>query len=141
MTLWQRSFLRPAAKARITLNKTISVQSLRPFSFSKFFCPKRDLLKQILFWTMVTSQSKKTPLAVISETISLGKRYLSRHFDALLEFSNTIHLFYYLACNFLIWNLIKFIHTVLLPDVTADNAIKKNTLYSPDFYSYSLLLY
>ena len=96
MTLWQRSFLRPAAKARITLNKTISVQSLRPFSFSKFFCPKRDLLKQILFWTMVTSQSKKTPLAVISEPISLGKRYLSRHFDALLEFSNTIHLFYYL---------------------------------------------
>lgn len=67
---------------------------------------------------MVKSQSKKIPLAVITKTISLGERYLSKHFDVLLEFASTIHLFYYLACKFLIWNLIKFVYTVLLPDIT-----------------------
>lgn len=55
MTLGQRRFLSPAAKAQAILNKTVSVQILLNFSFNKFLCPKKDLLKQILFWTVVKS--------------------------------------------------------------------------------------
>lgn len=87
---------------------------------------------------MVKSQQKDSPGCDFrSWELVPREDVYQRHFDALLELANTMHLFYYLACHFLIWNLssrIMFSCQTFHWEFKLDNAIKKNTLYILDFY-------